>query len=222
MSGNEVSQILLSVVLAYFGGQRNRPRFIAWGVICCSISCFILALPHFIFGAGEDALRVTKEWLESSNRTSIRVENSTADHLFRKSNRLCMLDSLEKECNGEIESILPLVLIFISQFVLGVGNTLYYALGQTYLDDNTKKTNTPLLLSYAFSLRTLGPCKCHSIIAMQIVEENRCLFLQFALFIVYSTAVGFVLGFVCLKMFIDPTKTPMIDSSDPRSVIITL
>lgn len=68
-----------------------------------------------------------------------------------------MADEQEHECDNEIESIIPLVLIFLSQFVLGIGNTLYYALGQTYLDDNTKKTNTPLLLSYAFSLRTLGP-----------------------------------------------------------------
>lgn len=68
-----------------------------------------------------------------------------------------MKDQQEHECNDEIDSILPLVLIFLSQFVLGVGNTLYYALGQTYLDDNTKKSNTPLLLSYAFSLRTMGP-----------------------------------------------------------------
>lgn len=71
-----------------------------------------------------------------------------------------MLDSLEAECNSEIESILPLVLIFLSQFVLGIGNTLYYALGQTYLDDSTKKSNTPLLLSYAYSLRVLGPGEC--------------------------------------------------------------
>lgn len=70
-----------------------------------------------------------------------------------------MVEDQEHECDSEIESITPLVLIFTSQFVLGVGNTLYYALGQTYLDDNTKKTNTPLLLSYAFALRTLGPGK---------------------------------------------------------------
>lgn len=68
-----------------------------------------------------------------------------------------MKEAQAHECNDEIDSILPLVLIFLSQFVLGIGNTLYYALGQTYLDDNTKKSNTPLLLSYAFSLRTMGP-----------------------------------------------------------------
>lgn len=97
-----------------------------------------------------------------------------------------MKEEQEQECNDEIDTIVPLVLIFLSQFVLGIGNTLYYALGQTYLDDNTKKTNTPLLLSYAFALRTAGP------------------------------AIGFVLGFFSLKIFIDPTKTPLIDSSDPR------
>lgn len=68
-----------------------------------------------------------------------------------------MKETHDQECGDEIESIVPLVLIFISQFVLGIGNTMYYALGQTYLDDNTKKANTPILLSYAFALRTLGP-----------------------------------------------------------------
>lgn len=43
-------------------------------------------------------------------------------------------------------SLLPVVLVFISQFVLGIGNTLYYSLGNTYMDDNTKKTSTPMLL----------------------------------------------------------------------------
>lgn len=116
------------------------------------------------------------------------MDNSEVERHFRQSNRLCLAEPQEQDCDGEIESIVPLVLIFVSQFVLGVGNTLYYALGQTYLDDNTKKTNTPLLLSYAFSLRTFGP------------------------------AVGFVLGYFSLKVYIDPTKTPLIDSKDPRWV----
>ena len=72
---------------------------------------------------------------------------------------MCMAEPVDQKCDDEIESIVPLVLIFLSQFVLGIGNTLYYALGQTYLDDNTKKTNTPVLLSYAFALRTFGPGK---------------------------------------------------------------
>lgn len=54
-------------------------------------------------------------------------------------------------------SYIPLILIFLSQFVLGIGNTLYYSLGQTYLDDNTKKTNSPLILALTMSLRMIGP-----------------------------------------------------------------
>lgn len=68
----------------------------------------------------------------------------------------------------------------MSQFVLGIGNTLYYSLGQSYLDDNTKQRNTPLMLSYAFSMRMFGP------------------------------VVGFGLAYLMLKIYIDPTLTPVI------------
>lgn len=48
-------------------------------------------------------------------------------------------------------SLLPVILVFVSQFILGIGNTLYYSLGNTYMDDNTKKKKTPMLLgSYYF------------------------------------------------------------------------
>ena len=48
LSGNEISQILLSVILSYIGGKSNRPRYIAIGAMFCAISCFILATPHFV------------------------------------------------------------------------------------------------------------------------------------------------------------------------------
>lgn len=67
LSGNEISQILLSLILTYFGGQRNRPRWIAWGVVFSALSCFILAWPHFIYGAGEEAFQLTEEYLSSNN-----------------------------------------------------------------------------------------------------------------------------------------------------------
>ncbi|XP_058819786.1 solute carrier organic anion transporter family member 74D [Topomyia yanbarensis] len=184
LSGNEISQILLSLILSYVGGHRNRPRWIAWGVVFCALSCFILASPHFIYGAGEDALQLTKEFINDQEAEALlRSHNLTK--IVKSTNRLCLDTFSAKECH-ELISVVPLVLIFMSQFVLGIGNTLYYSLGQTYLDDNTKKTNTPLMLAYASSLRTFGP------------------------------VVGFALGYFALKIYIDPTKTPVIDSSDPR------
>ena len=93
---------------------------------------------------------------------------------------------MDAEKCDELFTIVPLVLIFFSQFVLGIGNTLYYSLGQSYLDDNTKKTNSPMLFAYAMSLRMFGP------------------------------VVGVVLGYVSLNLYIDPTKTPLITNKDPR------
>lgn len=75
LCGNEISQILLSLILSYIGGQRNRPRWIAWGVMFCALSCFILAAPHFIYGPGDDALRLTKEYMESNEHLQSVVRN---------------------------------------------------------------------------------------------------------------------------------------------------
>jgi hypothetical protein len=58
---------------------------------------------------------------------------------------VCSADSYEQTCE-DMPSVMPLILIFLSQFVLGIGSTLYYALGQPYLDDNVQKTRTPMML----------------------------------------------------------------------------
>ncbi|XP_055380760.1 solute carrier organic anion transporter family member 74D [Condylostylus longicornis] len=252
LSGNEISQILFSIILSYYGGKRNRPRWISWGITFCAMSCFIIALPHFIYGAGDDILRLTKEYeVENENinynKNFIIKPNNEQEYLLRNtsdsvsnmintfnknsselnSNRnqaLCNskrissfllsassstfppngiqpsfsnnLSSLviipkisnEFECNKNeiVMYVVPLVLVFFSQFVLGIGNSLYYALGQTYLDDNTNKTKTPLMLAFAMTLRMIGPI------------------------------IGFFLGYGSLNLFIDFRKTPLINAKDPR------
>lgn len=113
--------------------------------------------------------------------------NTTTTVSSNSYHKLCLATSNDQEetCD-QLFSYVPLVLIFLSQFILGIGNTLYYSLGQSYLDDNTKKTNTPKLLGFAFSIRMVGPM------------------------------LGFVLSYVFLNIYIDPTKTPVITSKDPR------
>jgi len=73
MSGNEISQILLSLTLSYYGGQGNRPLWIAWGVAFSGLSCYILVLPHMVYGPGQNALALTEEYLDSHvyNTTSV-------------------------------------------------------------------------------------------------------------------------------------------------------
>lgn len=103
-----------------------------------------------------------------------------------KNNKLCQSSTKTGEDCDEEFSYVPLVLIFLSQFVLGIGNTLYYSLGPAYIDDNTKQHNTPLMLSYAYAMRIFGP------------------------------TLGYCFAYVILKIYIDPTLTPLISNDDPR------
>ncbi|XP_043271087.1 solute carrier organic anion transporter family member 74D isoform X2 [Venturia canescens] len=181
LSGNEISQIL-SLILIYYGGSGHRPRWLATGVGLSAVSCFVLALPHAIYGPGKDALALTQEYLDRSilNDTESKVNTDLS---------LCPGEEKTEHCNAEDvtdASALPRFLIFFSQFILGIGTTLYFGLGQVYLDDNTEKKDTPLLLGCTFSLRTVGP------------------------------AIGFVLGYACLSLYIDPILHPVINQNDPR------
>ncbi|KAG4075324.1 hypothetical protein HA402_003115 [Bradysia odoriphaga] len=185
LSGNEISQIMLSLFLTYFGGQQNRPRWIAWGVVLGALSCFMLALPHYIYGAGEDALLLTKEYLSDRN-VSNPLESTPIENT---NDKFCSNTSRQHDdCDEghEVFTYLPLVLIFMSQFVLGIGNTLYFSLGQSYLDDNTKQRNTPLMLAYAFGMRMCGPL------------------------------IGFVLSYFIMNVYIDPRYTPTIQRNSPQ------
>lgn len=179
LSGNEISQIL-SLVLTYYGGTGHRPRWIAVGVALSALSCIVLALPHIIYGPGKDALALTREYLDQNLIINSTVREDLTTCTSNREPPACDEESLQDI------SILPRLLVFLSQFILGIGTTLYYGLGQTYLDDNTKKKNTPMLLGVTFALRTLGP------------------------------VVGFVLGYACLSLYIDPTLHPVITKEDPR------
>lgn len=179
LSGNEISQILLSLILSYAGGQRNRPLWLAWGTVLSAFSCFVLVIPHLLYGPGDKAIALSKEFASHQviNQTSLEI---------RERMGLCSKERPEKECEEGDYSILPPLLVFLSQFILGIGTTLSHSLGQPYIDDNTKKTNTPMLLGLTLALRTLGP------------------------------AFGFFVGYFCLSYYVDPSLTPLIDSQDPR------
>jgi hypothetical protein len=89
-------------------------------------------------------LALTKEYLDQT------LLNATTKDLAS-----CPRTDQPEQCDAETMlsvSLLPRLLVFISQFILGIGTTLYYGLGQTYLDDNTKKKNTPMLLGEPSSI----------------------------------------------------------------------
>ncbi|KAF7990327.1 hypothetical protein HCN44_000132 [Aphidius gifuensis] len=182
LSGNEISQIL-SLILIYYGGVGHRPKWLAVGVGLSSLSCFILVIPHLIYGPGEAALALTQEYLAKNIKMNTTQKSDFLPICNDKNSikEICANDDWSDD-----DGIVPRFLIFFSQFVLGIGTTLYFGLGQTYLDDNSKKSNTPMLLGVTFALRTFGP------------------------------AVGFILAYFCMKIYIVPDLHPIINEKDPR------
>lgn len=81
---------------------------------------------------------------------------------------------------------MPQLVFFLAQLVGGVGGSLYYTLGVSYIDDNVKKSKTPALISLSYFLRMLGP------------------------------AIGYSLASACLKLYISPSLHPTVSTADPR------
>ncbi|KAJ8958762.1 hypothetical protein NQ314_006378 [Rhamnusium bicolor] len=129
---------------------------------------------------GTDALSLTLE-----HRTN---ENASSDALLRQQSKsLCHnKNSTTPECEIEGGNYSPQLILFTAQFISGIGGSLYYTLGVSYMDDNIKKSKTPALFSFSYFIRMLGP------------------------------ALGYGLASFCLKLYINPTLTPTIDNRDPR------
>lgn len=177
--GNDISQLFASAALSYYAGRGHRPRWIGFGLLTIVMFCFLTALPHLLYGPGEDALRLTTEYGAS-------VDLNTTLELSKKA--LCNLRGSGPgiQCEETEGNFAPQVVLFLAQFISGIGGSLYYTLGVSYMDDNTKKSKTPALLSLSYFMRMLGP------------------------------AIGYALASFCLRMYISPMLTPTITNSDPR------
>ncbi|CAL1679964.1 unnamed protein product [Lasius platythorax] len=178
--GNDISQLFVSVVLSYYAGRGHRPRWIAFGIYTVVLFCCLTMLPHFLYGPGEDALSLTKEYGAKGALNSSMISDKQRKFLcLGKENR-------GMECEAEDGNFAPQVLLFMAQLVSGVGGSLYYTLGVSYMDDNIQKSKTPALISFSYFLRMLGP------------------------------AIGYGLASFALKFYISPTLTPTITMQDPR------
>ena len=88
-------------------------------------------------------------------------------------------DGIQESCGEEsAKDWLGISIVFIGILLIGIGNAAIISLGTPYLDDNTGKKSSPMALSLGFSARVAGP------------------------------AIGYILGYVCLKQFVNPGEVP--------------
>lgn len=115
----------------------------ALGLYTVVLFCLLTALPHFLYGAGTDALSLTKEYGANMNNN---ISLGALEANYEKT--LCHIrNTTSTECETETSNYIPQVIFFTAQLISGVGGSLYYTLGVSYIDDNIKKSKTPALIS---------------------------------------------------------------------------
>ncbi|XP_045589805.1 solute carrier organic anion transporter family member 74D isoform X2 [Procambarus clarkii] len=188
LAGNDISQVILAMLLGYYGNYGHRPRWVGFGVLCAAVSCFVAAIPHFVYGPGQDAIDIVET---SSGSVGDLLANVTGLAKKTKKTEVCFSGGNpedEESCDalhGQ-SYVGPVVLLFISQFFVGIAISIFYSIGVTYLDDNINKKDYPIYYSVTLLLRILGP------------------------------VLGYLVGGKCLSLWIDPSQSPNLTRKDPR------
>nr|CAD7432302.1 unnamed protein product [Timema monikensis] len=167
MVGNDFSSLVIGLVLSYYAGKKHRPRWMGAGIFTVVIYCVLTALPHFIYGSGEDALALTAEYGRDglSNRT---VGSFSLEKDIKKS--MCNVgNATEDGCRFEKEGAnMPAIIFFTANFIAGIGGALYHTIGMSYMDDNIEKHKIPFLISLSHFLRLLGPAIGYSLASLSL------------------------------------------------------
>ena len=131
MIADEIAPILLGLFVGYFGGLAHRPRLLAFGMLIGALGSFVFAMPYFIYGSGR--------FDENLQQPSTRLSGVNAQMCDKDFN------SIENSCNHTAK-LSTVTLFFLANFLKGVSGVIYYAIGTPYVDDNTKKKNSPVYL----------------------------------------------------------------------------
>lgn len=123
-------------------------------------------------------------------------QNNTVNSTYHT---MCLNDTLRLANQSSIdcgEKILPeqqartknivLIIFLISLLGVGMGQTPVYTLGISYIDDNVASRESPIYFAITIGIRILGP------------------------------ALGFIMGSLCTRLFIDLSINPKISPTDPR------
>lgn len=61
-SGNDISQVFASILLTYYASGRHKPKWMSFSLYAIAFYCLMSAMPHFLYGPGNDALQLTEEY----------------------------------------------------------------------------------------------------------------------------------------------------------------
>ncbi|KAJ6218550.1 hypothetical protein RDWZM_009707 [Blomia tropicalis] len=186
---DNISNMLLSPIIGYYGVRFNRSRLIGFGELLLAISCFITAMPYFIYGPMTYSANEENHngmFSPAPSLMAVMIGNRTMANNFQMCN---LFPDTEKCEDNRGSTVWPAVyMLFIGNFIRGIGFAIYYVIAMPFMDDNVPKKNSPIFLSVMQCILLIGP------------------------------AFGFLFSSFCLRMFEDPWNDPGISINDPQFI----
>jgi MFS family permease len=198
MSATEIGQIGGALLLSYYGGQGDRPKWISGGMLIFAFASLICSTPHFLFGGQSLLSNMASMSPSSSNQQSSSnfgrgdfsqslcldsnhnfssLSANLSTFVLQDSNHPSVVyskceDNDLKTAQSQITSWV-LGIFFLSLFLIGIGTTAVNTLGIPYIDDNVASRESPLYMGITIGVRIFGP------------------------------VLGFLLGSICTSIYVD-------------------
>lgn len=177
---DNISSLFTSLLVGYYATKISRPKIIAFGIWMSVLGCLVSVLPYIVYGPG----------FVSASQGAPPPDHQTGSLLTRSriQKEFCAKgsdDDFVRDDTPAPTGIMAVSILFLANFLNGLGGTSFYISGATYTDDNVKKKNSPIYFSLVFSLRLLGPM------------------------------LGYVSASVCLSIYESPFEDPGITNRHP-------
>ncbi|KAH9368282.1 hypothetical protein HPB48_008052 [Haemaphysalis longicornis] len=151
---DDFSPLLATVVFLVFLRRTSMPNWISGGIILSFVGALASYLPYAIFGVGTHLLEhpggspgsmgaATLQFCTDSG--SGNVTQTPVDH--------CASHDSDWSTAGAV------VLLFLGNFLNGLGGVSCYVVGATYMDDNVKKKNSAIYFGKTFYSRSRSTVK---------------------------------------------------------------
>ncbi|GAB1599393.1 solute carrier organic anion transporter family member 5A1-like [Argonauta hians] len=134
----EFGSLVAVIFVSYLGSRRHIPKWIGVGVVFMGFGAIFFSMPHII---------AEKYTLKD------KIINGTKENICRSVVGGAANGCIDKN-SGNWKYVLILI---ISQVLIGTGGTPILTLGTTYVDDHVTKEKAPLYLAFIYATAALGP-----------------------------------------------------------------
>ncbi|NXO92432.1 SO1C1 protein, partial [Certhia brachydactyla] len=147
----EIGNLLIIILVSYFGAKLHRPRIIGAGCLIMSAGTFLIAMPQFFMG------RYRYERFPSTINSTVSLSPCLQD---KSQTPLSALEKSQAKINAGCEKEAGSsmwIYVLLGNLLRGIGETPIQPLGITYIDDYAVEENAALYIGCVQTVAIIGP-----------------------------------------------------------------